>query len=103
MTSNQSAMLEAEVFLCENYELRRNVLSGKTEVRSLPKTEIMEYLDSTQVPEYDPILAYLNNLPAWAGEDEVKKLFMRIPGMSEGQRYWFTREEVARIILNSFF
>ena len=30
MAQNQSALLDAEVFLNDNYDLRRNVLSGKT-------------------------------------------------------------------------
>jgi len=121
MTANQSALLESEVFLTENYEFRRNLLSGKTEVRpnspkskgewtilsqsmansivlhakregiggkKSPKTEIMEYLSSAEVPEFDPIHAYLNNLPAWEGQDEVGKLWSRIPGLNDQQLYW---------------
>lgn len=138
MTANQSAQLESEVFLNENYEFRHNVLSGKVEVRSTclrskvkgqkleaegqkskdegqrwevltpaltnsivlhakregigdgksPKTEILEYLSSAEVPAYDPIRAYLDNLPAWEGQDEVRKLWSRIPGLNEEQRYW---------------
>lgn len=45
MAANQSALLEAEVFLTDNYELRRNVLSGKTEVR-----KIMHKKNATEQP-----------------------------------------------------
>ena len=99
MAQNQSALLDAEVFLNDNYDLRRNVLSGKTEVRKIvrkkvaheqpwqiltaecansivlhakregigdarsPRQDIMEYLASTEIPEFNPIADFLSHLP----------------------------------------
>ncbi|MDO4497970.1 MAG: VapE family protein [Bacteroidales bacterium] len=124
MTENQSALLEIEAFLADNYELRRNVLSGKTEVRRIkanegseeqpwkiltqteansivlhakregvggkksPKTTIMEYIGSAEVPEFNPISEYLDSLPVWNGQDHVHALFSRIPGLSEKKHDW---------------
>ena len=47
-----------------------------------PKTEIMEYVKSAEVPIYNPIAEFLNNLPEWDGQNHVAKLLNRIPGLS---------------------
>ena len=53
-----------------------------------PKTDIVEYVNSDEVPEFDPIADYLNGLPAWNGENHVSQLFGRLPGVdSELQSY----------------
>jgi predicted P-loop ATPase len=37
------------------------------------------------VPAFDPIKAYLENLPQWDGQNHVAQLFSRIPGISSEQ------------------
>ena len=51
-----------------------------------PKTDIMEYIHSEEVPTYDPIGNYLNNLPQWDGQNHVAKLFSRLPGITTEQQ-----------------
>ena len=46
-----------------------------------PKTDIMEFINSDEVPVYDPIADYLNNLPKWDGQNHVGRLFERLPGI----------------------
>lgn len=115
----QEAVLMIDSFLEENYEFRRNVLSGKTEVRKLsdeadrwsiltevvlnsivrkakvegfneksPRTDIMEFVGSDAVKDYDPIKDYLENLPQWDGQNHVAELFSCIPGLTSEQLNW---------------
>ena len=102
-----------DAYLSENYDFRRNVLSGKTEmklkkenlwrivseatintiVRKLkldgldgsksPRQDVIEYLYSDEIEAYDPIRHYLTELPEWDGNDHVGKLFSRLPGLTE--------------------
>ena len=51
-----------------------------------PKTDIMEYIHSEEVPTFDPIGNYLNNLPQWDGQNHVAKLFSRLPGITTEQQ-----------------
>jgi len=112
----QEAVLMIDSFLNENYEFRRNVLSGKTEVRKLsdeadkwsiltevvlnsivrkakmedfddksPRTDIVEFIGSDAVKDYDPIKDYLEHLPEWNGQNHVAELFSRIPGLNSEQ------------------
>ena len=50
-----------------------------------PKQDIMEYVNSEEVPQYNPIREYLDKLPQWDGQNHVAKLFSRLPGMSTEQ------------------
>ena len=50
-----------------------------------PKTDIMEYINSEEIERFDPVKDYLNGLPAWNGQNQVAKLFSRIPGISTEQ------------------
>ena len=50
-----------------------------------PKQDIVEFVNSEEVPQYNPIQEYLNNLPAWDGQNHVAKLFSRLPGLSTEQ------------------
>ena len=50
-----------------------------------PKTDILEYINSEEIERFDPIKDYLNGLPAWNGQNQVAKLFSRIPGISTEQ------------------
>lgn len=67
-----------------------------------PKTDIMEYIHSEEVPMFDPIGNYLNSLPQWDGQNHVAKLFGRLPGISTEQQnflcIWF-RSAVAHWLL----
>ena len=58
-----------------------------------PKTEIMEFVHSEDVPVHNPIGDYLKLLPKWDGQNHIAQLFSRLPGItSEQQGYlatWF--------------
>ena len=112
--------LAIELFLNENYRFRRNVLNGKVEFatkpdeewrpltpaalnsiiirvkreqvmeKGSPKTEITEYVQSEEVPEYNPVQAFLKNLPAWDGQNHIAKVFGRLPGITSEQLNYLT-------------
>ena len=50
-----------------------------------PKSDIQMYINSEEVTTFDPIRAYLDNLPQWDGQNHVAQLFGRIPGVSSEQ------------------
>ena len=50
-----------------------------------PKTDIVEYIHSEEVPTFNPIEEFLNGLPAWDGQNHVAELFSRLPGVSSEQ------------------
>ncbi len=50
-----------------------------------PKAGIKLYTASEDVPLYNPIAEYLNNMPEWDGHNHVADLFARIPGLSTEQ------------------
>ena len=52
------------------------------------KQNVQEYLDSEDIPQYDPIRDWLNGLPRWDGQNRVAELFGRIPGISSEQICW---------------
>ena len=58
-----------------------------------PKTEIMEFVHSNDVPVHNPIGDYMKLLPKWDGKNHIGELFGRLPGItSEKQAYlctWF--------------
>ena len=53
-----------------------------------PRQDIVEYLTSEDIPLFDPIRAYLENLPKWDGKNHVAALFGRIPGLTSEQLAW---------------
>ena len=55
-----------------------------------PKTEITEYVESEEVPEYNPVQAFLMGLPKWDGQNHIAKLFGRIPGITSEQLNYLT-------------
>lgn len=59
---------------------RENVLE-----KGNPKTEIMDFVESEEVPEYNPVLAFLDRLPVWDGQNRVARIFSRLPGISSEQ------------------
>ena len=50
-----------------------------------PKADITMYVNSEEVPLFNPIQEFLNNLPQWDGQNHVARLFSRIPGISTEQ------------------
>ena len=50
-----------------------------------PKADIAMYVNSEEVPLYNPIQVFLNDLPKWDGQNHVAKLFSRLPGISTEQ------------------
>ncbi len=50
-----------------------------------PKTDIMEFVHSEEVPAYNPVADFLERLPAWDGHNHVASLFSRLPGISSEQ------------------
>ena len=50
-----------------------------------PKADIMELLNSNEVPAYDPIRDYLEHLPQWDGHNYVADVFGRLPGLTSEQ------------------
>jgi predicted P-loop ATPase len=50
-----------------------------------PKADITMYVNSEEVRHYNPVLAFLNDLPQWDGQNHVARLFSRIQGTSSEQ------------------
>ena len=50
-----------------------------------PKADITMYVNSEEIRMYNPVLAFLNELPQWDGQNHVARLFSRIPGISSEQ------------------
>ena len=113
------AVFATESFLQENYEFRRNILSGKTEVKSnessdekwiILTTEVLnsiilrakkeeigdtlvqgiihQIVNSNTIHRWNPVMHFLENLPAWNQQDHVASLFRRIPGLTSEQITW---------------
>ncbi len=55
-----------------------------------PKTEITDYVESEEVPAFNPVQEFLNNLPAWDGQNHIAKVFGRLPGISSEQLHYLT-------------
>jgi predicted P-loop ATPase len=55
-----------------------------------PKTEITEYVQSEEVPEYNPVQDFLNSLPQWDGQNHIARIFSRIPGITSEQLNYLT-------------
>ena len=55
-----------------------------------PKSEIKDYVESEEVPEYNPIQAFLDGLPVWDGQNHIARVFSRIPGLSSEQLNYLT-------------
>ena len=113
---SRETTLAIEQFLNDNYLFRRNVLNGKVEFltkpaedyrpltqealnsiirrakkeniceKGSPKTEIVEFVHSEDVPAYNPIGDYLKRLPAWDGQNHIARLFSRLPGITSEQQ-----------------
>ena len=55
-----------------------------------PKTEIAEYVESEEVPEYNPVQDFLGHLPQWDGQNHIASIFSRLPGLSSEQLNFLT-------------
>ena len=55
-----------------------------------PKAEITEYVTSEEVPEYNPVQAFLASLPVWDGQNHIGQLFGRLPGITSEQLNYLT-------------
>ncbi len=55
-----------------------------------PKAEITEYVTSEEVPEHNPVQAFLKSLPVWDGQNHIAKVFSRIPGLTSEQLNYLT-------------
>ena len=53
-----------------------------------PRQDIDEFINSEEVPIYNPIKEYLESLPKWDGQNQVAELFGRIPGLTSEQLNW---------------
>ena len=85
---------KADVFRALTKEaLNSIVIRAKREQileKGSPKTEITEYVESEEVPEYNPAQAFLTNLPKWDGQNHIARIFGRIPGISSEQLNYLT-------------
>ena len=118
MTDTQMMVYAVETYLEENYEFRRNVVSGKTEYRhkdceewtiiteetmnsivrqakkdgigdnKSPRQDIDEYVKSDAVRKFSPVGDFLDALPEWDGHNHIADLFNRIPGMTMETMGW---------------
>ena len=107
-------MMKTEIFLNENFEMRKNLMTGVAEYREKytddqafkPLTEevrndmtmratelglkswdrdVNRFIDSTRIEQYDPVNTWLDKLPAWDGQDRFKALAQRVP---TNQPHW---------------
>lgn len=101
-------ILRTKVFMDQNYEFRKNVLTRVTQYRELSQPDfdfqdvtqevrnsmttkamlaglkswdrdIKRYIESNDIPQYDPIEDYLSHLPAWDGTDRVTTYAQLVP------------------------
>ena len=50
-----------------------------------PKSGIMMYVHSEEVPLFNPITDFLEHLPQWEGKNHVGRMLSRLPGISSEQ------------------
>ena len=50
-----------------------------------PKSDIILYVNSEEVPMFNPVTDFLDSLPQWDGQNHVAQLFSRLPGLSSEQ------------------
>ena len=59
---------------------RENVLE-----KGSPSTQIKMYVQSEEVPVFNPVAEFLNGLPKWDGKNHVAQVFSRLPGLNTEQ------------------
>ena len=101
-------MLKTNAFMEQNYEFRKNMLTGAVQFRSVAipyfdfvdvtdadrntmtrraleagleswDKDIKRYIESNDVPLYNPIDDYLSRLPSWDGTDRLAAFARRVP------------------------
>ncbi|MBO5586538.1 MAG: DUF3874 domain-containing protein [Prevotella sp.] len=91
---NKSDKPEAEWRVLTKTAKKSIILRAKREQvgeNGSPKTDIKDYLDSDEIPTFDPVADYFSRLPKWDGQNHVGKLFGRLPGVdSELEGYLST-------------
>ena len=50
-----------------------------------PNAQIKMYVQSEEVPQFNPVQAFLDSLPQWDGKNHVAAVFSRLPGISSEQ------------------
>ena len=50
-----------------------------------PGAQIKMYVQSEEVPQFNPVQAFLDSLPLWDGKNYVAGVFSRLPGISSEQ------------------
>ena len=50
-----------------------------------PSVQIKMYVQSEEVPVFNPVAEFLNDLPQWDGKNHVAQVFSRLPGLSTEQ------------------
>ena len=50
-----------------------------------PSAQIKMYVQSEEVPVFNPVAEFLNGLPQWDGKNHVAQVFSRLPGLSTEQ------------------
>ncbi len=100
--------MRTEIFLTANYDMRKNLMTGVAEYRMKyaedqtfrPLTTVVRndmtieareqglkswdqdvnrFIDSTRIEQYDPVNAWLDQLPQWDGHDRITELAKRVP------------------------
>ena len=59
---------------------RENILE-----KGSPSAQIKLYVQSEEVPAFNPVAEFLNGLPQWDGKNHVDSVFNRLPGISTEQ------------------
>ena len=106
--------MKTEIFLNQNYDMRKNLMTGVAEYRNKygedrefrPLTEevrndmtisarelglkswdqdVSRFIDSTRIEQYDPVNTWLDKLPQWDGHDYIEELAKRVP---TSQPHW---------------
>ena len=47
-----------------------------------PTAQIKLYVNSEEVPQFNPVLEFINGLPKWDGKNHVASVFSRLPGIT---------------------
>ena len=53
-----------------------------------PAAQIKMYVQSEEVPEFNPVAEFLEALPQWDGRNHVASVFSRLPGLSTEQHHF---------------
>ena len=101
-------MLHTNAFMEQNYQFRKNELTGEPQFRSVAwpyfdfrdvtredrntmtrraqeaglkswDNDIRRYIESNDIPLFNPIDEYFNQLPDWDGRDRLEELASRVP------------------------